>query len=139
MKSSTAELNVKEAHRIVGLLARGLDPADQSKALSLAALKRPEVIRALMAANDALRSTLEVGIASSGMKHEKPWTESDDDRLRLSISRRDTLNNVALRQRRSIDAITARLVELGVAGDLEAAKSLFGMMRYDRVPRRRYW
>ena len=88
MKIFTAELNVKEAHRIVGLLVRGLDPADQSKTLSLDALKRPEVIRALMTANDALRSTLEGGIASSGMKYEKPWTEGDDVLLRSSHRRK---------------------------------------------------
>ena len=128
--NSTAEQKLKEAHRIVGLLARGLDPANDSESLSSDTLNQPEVIRALLFAADALTAAMGVAPTERDGRAGKPWSEAEEERLIRSISLRDTLRNVAAKHGRSTGAITSRLVHLGLAGDHSAARSLFGV-RYE--------
>jgi len=130
MKSSTAEEKLKEAHRIVGILARGLDPANDSASASDDVLNRPDVIRALLLAADALLAACGPTMNGHDDRVGEPWSEAEEDRLRRSISRRETLRNVAAGHGRSTGAITSRLVHMGLAEDPAAARAMFGM-RYD--------
>jgi hypothetical protein len=131
--SFAAKKKRQEAHRIISLLARGLDPADESELSSEACLNRPDVIRALLIAADALSisedvKTLarsEASTLETTGRAGKPWTVEEDDRLRDRFVERQKLADIAAEHERTKGAIIARLVHLKLANDRDDARAYF--------------
>jgi hypothetical protein len=123
MKRFAAEVNREEAHRIVGLLARGVDPDKPDQVAPTNVLERPAVIRALFLAVEALSADDKV--PSKEVRTGKPWSKDEDDELRFAVSQNDTLNVIASRHQRSEGGIVARMVRLGIVEDKNAARAFF--------------
>lgn len=124
MQSFPAEVSRKEAHRIVSLLAHGLDPDRPNLALSADVLHRPYVIRALFLAAELLKRDGNTGETKDD-RVGKPWSREEDDELKDEISRQVGLKEIASHHQRSSGAIISRVVRLNLFPDSSAARAYF--------------
>lgn len=124
MQSVPAKVDRKEAHRIVSLLARGLDPDHPDQVPEENVLHRAHVIRALFLAAETLRSEKSTGNVNDG-RVGKPWSTEEDDELKDEIARQEELPSIALHHQRSSGAIVARVVHLRIFESRDAAREHF--------------
>ncbi|QHS51347.1 hypothetical protein [Edaphobacter sp. 12200R-103] len=124
MQSIPAKVDRKEAYRIVSLLAHGMDPDQPNKALPADILHRPNVIRALFLAAEALQKYKNTTEAREG-RVGKPWSREEDDELKDEIHRQVDLQVIASNHQRSSGAIIARMVHLDLFVDRDAARAHF--------------
>jgi hypothetical protein len=125
MQSRNAEVTRKEAHRIVSLLACGFDPDRPERALIADVLERPNVIRALFLAAEALDGDLNRAETIAEPRMGKPWTKDEDDELRYETAQNESLGIISSRHQRSEGGIIARMVHLKIVEDRNAARTFF--------------
>jgi hypothetical protein len=125
MKRFTANIDRKEAHRIVSLIARGADPDKPDQRPTADVLERPGVIRALFLASEALNSSTDTLDTTKEVRKGKPWSKDENDELRWEISQNESLEAIAAKHGRSEGGIVARMVHIGLAEDRDAARSFF--------------
>ena len=106
-----------EAQKIILALADGTDPGSGEIFDETSPLNNPHVIRALYLAARALEVMPEQkvkrppvpGLESAGA----PWTKDEDERLARKFDEGAKLASLASIHRRTLGAITSRLVKLG--------------------------
>ena len=108
-------MNHEQAADIIRQLADGLDPSSGEPLAANGVCQRPQILRALFFAKDALERLSTRG-ASPGKSAENagaPWSEEEDRLLEESHDAGMPVQELAARSKRSVAAIRARLVKLG--------------------------
>ncbi|WP_454439810.1 hypothetical protein [Thauera mechernichensis] len=104
-----------EAAKTLKLLAQGFDPITGEALPSGGILSELTVVRALFLGAEALQQKVaacsETGEAS---RQGKPWSEAEDERLRIGYTEKMSPHQLAQDHRRSLGAIKSRLVRLGL-------------------------
>jgi hypothetical protein len=104
-----------EAAKTLKLLAQGFNPITGEALPSGGILSELTVVRALFLGAEALQQKVaacsETGEASN---QGKPWSEAEDERLRIGYAEKMSPHQLAQDHRRSLGAIKSRLVRLGL-------------------------
>lgn len=121
-----------EAKLILEALAHGRDPETGHALSAQDILEDPEVIRALFIATKVLDDLSKImndekadNDLSSKRKHEKkrphnagkPWSNEEDNELISSLKEGTPVKDIAAKHGRTVVAISARLVRLGLIDD----------------------
>jgi hypothetical protein len=101
-----------------------MDPEQPNNTLPEDVLNRPNVIRALFLAAEALHRSKNTSETNGG-RVGKPWSREEDDELKDEIRRQIDLQVIASSHQRSSGAIIARTVHLDVFIDRDAARAHF--------------
>jgi hypothetical protein len=104
-----------QAMAIVKSLANGVDPESGEVFPAEGAYQRPQTVRALFAALEALEraAQFERRKAQLPAKTGEPWSEDEDRRLLASFDAGHALGELAAEHQRTQTGIRARLVKYG--------------------------
>ena len=106
---------------ILSKLALGVDPDSGAPLSSDHVLNRPEVIRALMLAVNALKSVEgRKNGAAAASRAGVSWDATEEQELREMFENGKSLSSIALSLQRSKGSIRARLVKVGLLDEFQA-------------------
>lgn len=109
-------MNISESLVIIKKLANGVNPYTGKTLPSKSVCQRPETVRALFVAIDALKQVLRFqerqksGPAKAGVK----WEKSEDALLISGFNSRKSIPQLAALHQRTEQAIRSRLIKLGL-------------------------
>lgn len=103
-------MDIIRAKEIIRILADGIDPTTGEVLSSESVYNSPEVIRALFTVLGELELTTFNPLRNAG----KPWTDSEDDKLRDEFYFKMKTADIAKEHGRSYGAIESRLEHLGL-------------------------
>ena len=108
-------MEAAEALAIVRSLANGVDPMTGETFSAESVYQRPQTVRALYYAAEALEQSerVERRRAQAPAKTREPWSEDDDRRLLAAFDAGRSLEELAGAHERSKKAIRARLLKYG--------------------------
>ena len=104
-----------QALAIVKSLANGVDPEDGEVFPAEGAYQRPQTVRALYTAVEALERAAQFERRKQQLpaKTGEPWTEEEDRNLLASFDAGHALGDLAVAHQRTQTGILARLVKYG--------------------------
>ncbi len=104
-----------QALAIVKSLANGVDPESGEVFPAEGAYQRPQTVRALFAAAEALEraAQFERRKAQLPAKTGEPWTEDEDRKLLAAFDSGRALQELAAAHERTMGAVRARLLKYG--------------------------
>lgn len=104
-----------QALALVKSLANGVDPESGEVFPAESAYQRPQVVRALYTAAEALERAAQVERRKSALpaKTGEPWTEDEDRKLLASFDAGHALQELAAAHQRTQTGVRARLVKYG--------------------------
>ena len=104
-------MDIIRAKEIVRILADGIDPTTGEILPAESVYNSPEVIRALFTLLEFTnKSTIKDPLRNAG----KPWTSTEDDKLRDEFLSKIKIADIAKEHGRSYGAIESRLDHLGL-------------------------
>lgn len=110
-------MNQNRALEVIQSLASGLDPLTSKAFPANHLLQNSQIVRALFAAAEALRSSsTQINppkIKDSPAAAGKPWTKAEDQQLASAFDGGATEKDLVAKHQRTRGAIRARLVKLG--------------------------
>jgi len=108
-------MNASEALAVVRSLANGVDPESGEVFPAESAYQRPQVVRALYLAAEALQQIerTERRKAQLPPKTGEPWSEDEDRKLLAAFDAGRALQELAAAHERTPTAVRARLVKYG--------------------------
>lgn len=104
-------MDILKAREIVRTLADGVDPTTGEILPAESVYNSPDIIRALFTLLEATRPET---ISSSFRNAGKPWTETEDDKLRDEFASKINISDIAKEHGRTYKAIESRLDRLGL-------------------------
>jgi len=104
-----------QALAIVKSLANGVDPESGEVFPAEGAYQRPQTVRALFAAAEALERAAQFERRKQQLpaKTGEPWTEDEDRKLLASFDAGRALQELAAAHERTMNGVRARLVKYG--------------------------
>lgn len=104
-----------QALAIVKSLANGVDPDSGEVFPAEGAYQRPQTVRALFAAVEALERAAQVERRKQQLpaKTGEPWTEDEDRKLLAAFDAGRALQELAAAHERTMGAVRARLLKYG--------------------------
>jgi hypothetical protein len=108
--------NYQRARRVLQALVQGVDPKNGSELPADAVLNRVDVVRALLAAVEALDVTAARALRRAQLPKSvgKPWSEDEVRQLKEEFTRGDSVQLIAANHGRTVRAIESRLEILGL-------------------------
>ena len=103
-------MDIIRAKEIVRMLADGMDPMTGEVFPQDSMYNSPEVIRALFTVLEYLKADDRDPLRNAG----KPWTETEDNKLRDEFDAKIKIAAIAKEHGRSYTAIESRLAHLGL-------------------------
>ena len=106
-------MDIIRAREIIRLLAEGVDPSTGDVLPAENVYNSPDVIRALYTVWEATASVRDRSmdpLRNAG----KPWSNTEDDKLRDEFAANTKIANIAMEHGRSYGAIESRLEHLGL-------------------------
>ena len=109
------EMEQAQALAIVKSLANGVDPENGEVFPAEGAYQRPQTVRALYTAVEALERAAQFERRKQQLpaKTGEPWTEEEDRKLLASFEAGHALGDLAVAHQRTQTGIRARLVKYG--------------------------
>ena len=108
-------MGLSEALKIIQLLSEGIDPETGEVLEDENTFNKPQVIRALAVAVNALERVKKIETRKETLPENagKAWTTEEDNELIKAFEKDESINELAIRHSRTSGAISARLVRLG--------------------------
>lgn len=119
-------MNKRESLSILRQLADGIDPSTGERLSAQSPFNHPQTVRALFHAIMALEQAKEA--APHGKDHlinaGKSWERTEDEQLKEEFDSSMPIKDMAHKHQRTIEAIEARLVRLGIVPSRDDARAL---------------
>ncbi len=108
--------NYQRSKRVLEALVQGVDPENGSELRADTVLNRVDVVRALLAAIDALEAVNARALRRAQLPESvgKTWSEEEERRLKEEFAGGEPVPLIATKHSRTIRAIEARLERLGL-------------------------
>jgi hypothetical protein len=108
-------MELSEAHKIIQLLSEGIAPETGEVLEDESTFNKPQVIRALAVAVNALERVHKVESRKGTLPDNagKAWATEEDNELVKAFEKGESINELAVKHSRTRGAISARLVRLG--------------------------
>jgi hypothetical protein len=108
--------NYQRSRQILQALVQGADPETGSELPRDTVLNRVDVVRALLAAIEALDSVCARALRRAQLPESvgKSWSEGEERRLKEEFAGGESVSDIAMKHGRTVRAIEARLERLGL-------------------------
>ena len=108
--------NYHRARQVLQALVQGVDPENGSELPADVVLNRVDVVRALLAAVEALDTTAARALRRAQLPKSvgKSWSEEEEHQLKEEFGRGEPLQLIATKHARTLRAIESRLERLGL-------------------------
>ena len=108
-------MELSEALIIIQLLSEGIDPETGEVLEDESTFNKPQVIRALVVAVNALERVNKIESRKGTLPGNagKAWATEEDNELIEAFEKGESINDLSIRHSRTKGAISARLVRLG--------------------------
>lgn len=108
--------NYQRSRQVLQTLVQGADPETGADLPGDTVLNRVDVVRALLAAIEALDSVNARALRRAQLPESvgKPWSEGEERQLKAEFARSESVPDMATKHGRTVRAIEARLERLGL-------------------------
>jgi hypothetical protein len=108
-------MEISQALKVIRLLSEGVDPDTGEVLEDESTFNRPQVIRALALAVNAMERVHKIESRKGTLPDNagKAWTTEEDNQLIEAFEQGASISELAIRHSRTRGAISARLIRLG--------------------------